>query len=133
MQTMIRGFLAKRRVTRIRVTYPSVAFVTVVGVNGLVSGQNDPVAYISGVSLSLPITHPARINPFSTVTDELIKSSAKVNSHYKVDNLAAKTKALATSLTNLDYVAITLVDKTVKDDFLGQVSPSSLSLSRSTC
>jgi hypothetical protein len=128
MQTMIRGFLAKRRVTRIRVTYPSVAYVTVIAVNGLVGGQNDPVTYVSGVSLNLPITHPARINPFSTVTDELIKSNAKVNSHYKVDSIATRTKALATSLTNLDFIAVTVVDKTVKDDFLGQVRPLSLDL-----
>eukprot|EP01040_Poterioochromonas_malhamensis_P012894 gene12894-14129_t len=120
MQTFIRAFLAKRRVTRINVTYPSVAYVSVVRVEGLSSGSIDPVAIVSGVTLNLPNNHQARTNSKKKVPEEVIKTTAKASSHYKVESIQAKHHALATALTYLDFITVTLVEKGSKDDFLGQ-------------
>ena len=124
LQTCIRRFLGKRRSNRVRITYPSVAYVSIAKTEGLSlsNAAVDPSAYISGVILNLPITHSAKTNPNFKITDELIKVNGRAVSHYKIDAIHAnpKQQALASGLTNLDYVAVTLVDKSSKDEFLGQ-------------
>lgn len=122
IQNLIRAFIAKRRVHRIASTYPSVAFVAINRVDGLANGASDCQAYVSGTYLNLPVNHPARTNPIKKVSDELLKSSAKVSSHYKIESVTTKHMALATCLTFLDFITITLVEKGSKDDFLGQVT-----------
>jgi hypothetical protein len=123
IQNLIRSFMAKRRANRVRITYPSVVYVSIVKTEGLTLTNTsvDPSAYISGVFLNLPIDHAAKTHPNVTITDEVIKQNSRVSSHYKIDAINAnpKTQAMVTGLTNLDFVAVTVVEKT---DCVGQVN-----------
>jgi hypothetical protein len=130
IQNLIRSFMAKRRANRVRITYPSVVYVSIVKTEGLSLSNTsvDPSAYVSGVFLNLPIDHAAKTHPNVTITDELIKQNSRVSSHYKIDAINAnpKTQAMVTGLTNLDFVAVTIVEKT---DCVGQVKSFAFGLS----
>lgn len=124
IQTLIRGFLAKRKVARIRATYPSVVFATVLKTDGLAvndSAHADPAVYVSAVVLNLALEHPARTRPTYKIADDLLRSSGKAVSNYRVETVSSKKLAMASSLTHIDYLAITLIDTRVnKDESAGQ-------------
>ena len=121
--------MAKRRVARIRLHLPTVINVKVIKADGLNVSDPvhiDPAVIVSGCVLVLPetVSTSYRVNPYKKISDEMIKAYGKTTSHYHVDAISAKTTALVTSLTSMDFVVITVVDRNSpqKDDCLGQVS-----------
>jgi len=125
MQNTIRAFSAKRRVSRLLVHVPTVVTATITKVEGLnVSDPThcDPAAVVSGCVLNVPPTEPHRVNPYYQISDETIKQHGKITSHYHVKNVSSKTVAMATALSSMDFLVVTLVDRNSphKDDCLGQ-------------
>lgn len=123
----MRTFMAKRCAARIRVNFPTVAMVKVKKVEGLnVTDPThaDPTAIVSACVLMVSEREPHRVNPFFRVSDETIKQSGKITSHYRIDAISSKATALVASSTSMDFVVVTLMDKNSpsKDDCLGQVS-----------
>lgn len=123
VQNAVRSFIATRNVAKMKVAHPSVVFATVTKTEGLNvsdAAHADPVVIVSGMTLSLPADHPALHKPNVKIMEDIIKTHGKITSIYRVDSVSQKKPALATSLNKMDYIAITLIDKNSKDDFLGQ-------------
>lgn len=113
-----------------RVNLPTVVKATVTKVDGLNvtdPAHADPSVIVSGCVLMLTDKEQHRVNPFYQISEETIKQYGKITSHYRVDSVSSKTTALVTSVSSMDYIVITLMDKNSpsKDDCLGQVRDNS--------
>lgn len=127
MQSMVRRFLAVRRAAKRRIAYPMVVQVRLGKTDGYKHGDAEIGAIVSGLVLALPASHPALVNPSHKISIDTIKSVGRVTSHFRVDSLAHVQTVIATALNQVDFVVVTLLDKSssaAKDDFIGQVQAS---------
>lgn len=130
LQNTVRAFVAWRRISKMIVAHPSVALASIVRAENLTCAEGAELsAIISGMVLDVALDHPMLHRPQMPVPEEMIKTAHYVTSNYKIDNLRVKgsndfnpEQALATSPRRMDFVVVTLVDKssTSKDEFLGQ-------------
>lgn len=123
MQNVIRAFLAKRRIAKMRVLLPTVVQAKVVRTEGLPCSDSAEVGAIySGMVLEVGQDHPFLYRDNLAVPEEFIRTSHRVVSNYKVDNIQSKQAGLVCGPRRLDYVIVTLIDRSspTKDEYLGQ-------------
>ncbi len=125
MQKQMRRFLAFKQQALRQTELPSVIHVTVIEVEGLGGAHASSVnsgVIITGLSLNVARDHKALTDLRYKVPDDLLKT-AKVTSHDRSESVGSQLPAMATSSNNLDFIAVTLVDRAngAKDDCFGQV------------
>lgn len=123
MQNVIRAFLAKRHIAKVRVMLPTVLQATVLKAEGLPCGENSEIGAIySGVLLEVAPDHPFLYRTNINIPEEVVRTGHRVVSNYKVDNIQSKQVGLVCGPRRLDYVVVTLFDRSSpsKDEYLGQ-------------
>lgn len=122
LQNVIRAFIAKRRVAKIRVALPTVVQATVLKVEGVSANEADVGAIYSAVILDVALDHPFLYRGLE-VPEEIIRTASRVTSNHRADSIQARQPGLITSPRRMDFAVVTLFDRShpAKDDFLGQV------------
>ena len=79
VQKVVRQYLAKQRILRLRAAHPQVAIVSVLGSQGLAlpEGTGKVSAFVSGLSLSIPVGRKDR------VSDDMLKQCGQITSVFK--------------------------------------------------
>ena len=130
-QSRLRGLLARQRINKLRIAYPSVMQVKIVSLDDQMSyssSTSEPTALVSGMVLTMPADAPEILKASAEVSDEVLNTHGRLTSLYHCKPLSdagAKTEvATATARNKLDYVVVTLVDtsSTAKGDLIGQVN-----------
>jgi hypothetical protein len=129
LQQVIRAFIARKKFAKGQIFHPSVLQVNVHKVEGLTTASGNETAEIgaicSGLILDVPLDSSILFYSRSSIPEDLVRHRSFVTSNYNIMNITNHNDtALVTSPRRMDYVVITLYERTAhtKDDFLGQVT-----------
>ena len=91
VQKVVRQFLAKQRILRLRAAHPQVAIVSVLASQGLAlpEGTGEVSAFVSGLSLSIPVGRKDQ------VSDDMLKQCGQITSVFKYGPIGKSSVSLA--------------------------------------